>query len=95
MVGKNIGLVLVHGMGNQKRYEFLKDFATRFEEALRQESSEPKPEVLIDKVELYRTPKRTRESSELFGFFGVIPMDHGQRRPRWPPIESFLLLRSI
>lgn len=87
MVGKNIGIVLVHGMGNQKRYEFLKDFATRFEEALRQESSEPKPEVLIDKVELYRTPKRTRESSELFGFFGDIPMDHGQRRHLFRPVQ--------
>jgi hypothetical protein len=32
--GRCIGIVLVHGIGNQKRYDFLKEFATQFRERL-------------------------------------------------------------
>lgn len=65
---KDIAIVLAHGMGNQKRYDFLKSFVEPFRSAV--DEMEAGSSVRIDKVELNRLSVRSRETSDLFGFFG-------------------------
>ncbi|MGH9722968.1 MAG: hypothetical protein ACRD8O_22380 [Bryobacteraceae bacterium] len=69
-----VGVILVHGIGDQKRYDFLKEFTTAFYQALRQRSDSANPRLIIDRVELSRMGVRTLETSDLFAFFGT---NHG------------------
>lgn len=67
---RKVGIVLVHGIGNQQRYDFLKEFTSEFFGELRRVRGSEGTTLAIDRVELVRMPARTLETSDLFSFFG-------------------------
>lgn len=66
---QTIGIVVVHGIGDQERYETLKQFTESFFEALKRRSSQNKRLLLISKVELNRQLTRTSETSDVEAHF--------------------------
>lgn len=93
MTAQRIGLVVVHGVGSQQRYDLLKEFSAAFQQTLRQALAETgtakakPPQLLVDKVELNRRGERTRESSELYSFFGEPVPDAAARGNLFRPIR--------
>ena len=62
---KKIGVILVHGMGNQRRYDLLKEFTSHFLRAVRQSAATTR--LAINKVELARCSTRPKTSSDAAG----------------------------
>ncbi|MYN64258.1 MAG: hypothetical protein F4X11_04420 [Acidobacteria bacterium] len=62
---KQIGVILVHGIGNQRRYDFLKEFTSHFLDAVRQSAATTR--LVINKVELARPSARPETSSDVDG----------------------------
>lgn len=62
------GVILIHGIGQQNRYDYTKSFSSALYREIK--SIQPGAELQIDRTELARMPARTRETSDLFSFFG-------------------------
>ncbi len=63
---KRVGLILVHGVGNQERYDLLKEASSAFYETLKtiEPDEAAKPEFIVDKGELYRKATHSREAGD-------------------------------
>ena len=60
---RRTAIVLVHGCGNQERYEFLQSFVSPFKKAL--DDAKHQADLYIDKVELSRGTSRTSGASDI------------------------------
>ncbi len=83
---KRLACVLVHGIGNQQRYELLREFSSAFFTELRKLHKQA--ELVVDKVELNRRGVRTTETSDLYAFFGErLALEPRERRSLFRPVR--------